>query len=237
MLKVILAISIIANVFTAVTLVSYSKKHGGVIAVFEKVLFKQPKNDSSVSHLYDGRVDLLKKIPGNTAQIIMLGDSLTDGGEWQEFFSDVRVVNRGIGRDTSKGVLNRIEPYLVSQPDKIFLLIGTNDLLNNSQVSDVSSNITEILNLIRGKSPKTTVYLQSVLPCRNDLVAKEKILQINEFLKKKSDQNKIIFIDLHRQFVDQNGMQIKPLFLSDGIHLSALGYMKWVEILKQNHLK
>ncbi len=41
--------------------------------------------------------------------IIFLGDSITLQGDFGEFFSDKRVPNRGIGNDTSEGVLNRLD--------------------------------------------------------------------------------------------------------------------------------
>jgi lysophospholipase L1-like esterase len=71
-----------------------------------------------------------------------------------------------------------------------------------------------------------------VLPCLKDLVANEKILQLNERLKAEAKRSNIIFIDVYSSLIDKNGEQIPAMFLTDGIHLSAFGYMTWVEILK-----
>src|SRR5271165_261445 len=44
-----------------------------------------------------------------TASIVMLGDSLTEGGPWLELTGCPSIVNRGIGGDTTKGVLGRLD--------------------------------------------------------------------------------------------------------------------------------
>lgn len=41
-------------------------------------------------------------------KIVFIGDSITDGGEWNELLGRNDVVNRGIIGDTTNGVLNRL---------------------------------------------------------------------------------------------------------------------------------
>jgi hypothetical protein len=43
------------------------------------------------------------------ADIVMIGDSITDGAEWHEMFPQLNIVNRGISGDTTVGVLNRLD--------------------------------------------------------------------------------------------------------------------------------
>jgi len=63
--------------------------------------------------------------------LVLLGDSITQG--WGEDFSaafpGVKIANRGISGDTSRGVLIRLkEDVLDLKPAAVVLLIGTNDL-------------------------------------------------------------------------------------------------------------
>ena len=58
---------------------------------------KQPAYPDSVfSTYYHQRVSLFRTLPQTKGDIIFLGNSITDGGEWGEMFADLKVKNRGI---------------------------------------------------------------------------------------------------------------------------------------------
>jgi hexosaminidase len=59
--------------------------------------------DSLFSTYYHQRVTHFKSLPQSNGDIIFLGNSITDGGEWQELFDDLSVKNRGISGDVSAG--------------------------------------------------------------------------------------------------------------------------------------
>src|SRR3954464_460041 len=54
----------------------------------------------------------LFRVIGQKAEVVMIGDSLTDGGEWAELFPQQDIVNRGIDSDTTHGVLARLDTLL-----------------------------------------------------------------------------------------------------------------------------
>jgi len=61
--------------------------------------------------------------------VVFLGDSITEA--WPDLahaFPDIKVANRGISGDTTRGVLARLQgDVLTLEPAGIVLLIGTND--------------------------------------------------------------------------------------------------------------
>jgi lysophospholipase L1-like esterase len=57
-----------------------------------------------------------------------LGDSITNGGRWNQLFPDVRTANFGVDGDCSRHVLARLQPVIALKPARVFLMIGTNDL-------------------------------------------------------------------------------------------------------------
>lgn len=65
------------------------------------------------------------------ADIVMVGDSITDGSEWHEMFPQLNIVNRGISGDTTVGVLNRLEGITQTQAKKAFIMIGVNGRFND----------------------------------------------------------------------------------------------------------
>src|SRR5713101_5919590 len=63
--------------------------------------------------------------------VVLLGDSITQGwgDDFTAWFPGMKVANRGISGDTSRGVLIRVqEDVLALHPQAVVLLIGTNDL-------------------------------------------------------------------------------------------------------------
>ena len=126
---------------------------------------KQPLYpDTLFSTYYHQRVSLFRAMPQTKEDIIFLGNSITDGGEWSEQFADLRIKNRGISGDITIGVLNRLDEIYTRQPEKVFLLIGTNDLARNIPPDSVAGNIFRIAALVKKHSPKTTLYVQSIFP-------------------------------------------------------------------------
>jgi hypothetical protein len=72
-----------------------------------------------------------KQVEQDQHALVFLGDSITQG--WGDdmggYFAGMKVANRGISGDTSRGVLLRLkQDVLVLNPSGIVLLIGTNDL-------------------------------------------------------------------------------------------------------------
>ena len=68
---------------------------------------------------YGRRATLFDVLPIGRNDIIMLGNSLTDGGEWNELLGNRHVKNRGIVGDIVQGCYERMEPILMGQPRKI----------------------------------------------------------------------------------------------------------------------
>ena len=189
---------------------------------------------------YAARFEKFKKEPIVTGKVLFLGDNITEGGNWRKLLKDSTAINRGISGDNTFGVLHRLEETTKRKPSKIFLLIGVNDLSKNSPNEVIIENIFAIVGKIRGASPKTRIFLQSLLPLNPgvkdfpaNLAKQENILEINGQLKKYGDIFKFTYIDIHSLFLDkQNALDAR--FTYDGLHLNAAGYLRWVSYLKKS---
>ena len=103
---------------------------------------------------------MFEALPVTSSDIIFLGNSITNGAEWAELFND-KHVNSG---DICMGVYDRLDAVLKGKPAKIFLLIGINDVSREAPADTIVSRIGMIVGKIKEDSPKTKLYLQSVLP-------------------------------------------------------------------------
>lgn len=193
--------------------------------------------DSLFTTYYHQRHSHFKTLPKSQHNIIFLGDSISDGAEWSELFGDPRIINRGISGDFSIGILNRLEEVYTRKPEKVFLLIGINDLTRNLTTDSIVKNIVWIVNLIKSKSPNTQVYVQSVFPV-NERFGKfsghtskrAQILELNEQLSSICKKYTYEYIDVFSYLVDSTG-RLNTQFTNDGLHLNSKGYLQWKEVV------
>src|SRR5215475_6172002 len=61
--------------------------------------------------------------------VVMLGDSITAQGEWANILPRRRILNLGVGGDTSAGLLNRLRDVIALKPRIVLVMIGLNDFL------------------------------------------------------------------------------------------------------------
>src|SRR5690554_5585541 len=102
--------------------------------------------DSSYNNwYYQRRMDLYEKLEGKKHDIVVLGNSITERGEWDELIPRKMVANRGIGGDNTFGVLARLDNVIELKPRKLFILIGTNDLGRGLPVDVVAGNYEKII--------------------------------------------------------------------------------------------
>lgn len=186
---------------------------------------------------YTERIKEFKAKPLNFGDIVFLGNSITEGGDdWSEKFGIPGVRNRGISGDVTDGVLMRLDEITFFKPKAVFILIGINDLFNiyyHHQVPSaeyVADNIVKITDIIHEQSPKTKIYLQTVLPTSEDYL-KENIVIVNNIVKAMQAKKDYEVIDLYASFINEEGL-LKEELTYDGVHLNDAGYAFWVEIAK-----
>ncbi|PCH77951.1 MAG: sialate O-acetylesterase [Flavobacteriaceae bacterium] len=205
--------------------------------LFSSIIGSAQKKYSS--HYYKLK-EVYENTPNTEDEIIFLGNSITEGGNWAQMFPNVNAINRGISGDVSDGILNRLDEITASKPKKVFLMIGTNDLAHGKTEEYILTNTELILSRIKTASPNTRIYLQEVLPY-NPTVGKkfsghksnqQRVIILNKRLKKLARKNKVKIINTHKKFRNRKGLLIRE-FTYDGLHLNAKGYKHWSKVLRK----
>lgn len=191
------------------------------------------------STFYYQRATLFEELPVTSSDIIFLGNSITNGAEWAELFNNKHVKNRGISGDICMGVYDRLDAILKGKPAKIFLLIGINDVSRGTPADTIVARIGMIARKIKADSPKTKLYLQSVLPVtdhynmfKGHTSRWQVIPEINKGLVRLAEKEGATYIDLYSHFIDEQTGKMNTAYTNDGLHLLGKGYMKWVGIVK-----
>ncbi len=191
------------------------------------------------SEYWEQKVTLFNIIPVEPGDIVFLGNSITDGGEFSELFDDITIKNRGISSDVISGVIERLYQIVDHSPSKIFLLIGINDVSHNLSVDRLAEEYGKLVREIREKAPDTRLYIQSVMPINNDfgryrnLKGKEStVVRFNERIKEIASVNGAVYVDLWPALADPSTGKLKKEFTNDGLHLLGKGYKAWADAIR-----
>lgn len=184
---------------------------------------------------WDQKTSLFELLPINNNDIVFLGNSITDGGEFHELFGMDNIKNRGIRSDIMTGVEKRLGQITGGKPEKIFLLIGINDVSHGHAVNVLAQRYERLVKKIREESPETRLYLQSVMPVNNsfkrykNLFGKENTIKaFNRRIEEIALENGATYVDLWPFLADKEG-NLRREFTNDGLHLNGRGYRVWTE--------
>ena len=168
--------------------------------------------------------------------LVFLGDSITQG--WGEkmggSFPGVKVANRGISGDTTRGVLIRLKGDVLSlNPSGVVILIGTNDLGDKAAPEVIAGNLKLIIAALKRHNAKMPIILCNTFPSSaSKSRPADKIRKVNQlyFAAVKGDAQ-ITVLDTWLLFADANGDAKKAEF-PDLLHPNKSGYAKWAAALR-----
>ena len=222
-----------------------------VAASIEKVNKKEiavettPPSEANIrkyhDHYYKRLVEFKNERPINSKEIVMLGNSITEaGGDWATQMGNKDIRNRGIIGDNVMGVYDRLDEILKGKPKKIFLMIGINDVSHHHPSDYIVNDISIVIEKIKIESPKTVIYLESILPINESFGQytrlngrSAQVPEINVKLKELAKNWHLTYIDLYSLFIEPGTHTLRPNLTGDGVHISQEGYEIWRKELKK----
>ncbi len=224
--RIMLIVSLTLNFVSAAGFAAWVMRKGGSRHLLERFDLRdaEPK---LLPFQIDWRARL-RKLPNTEAEIVFAGDSLIADGPWSELYSPIK--NRGIGGETTAGLLDRLDEVTESHPRKIFFLVGTNCLAADIPVAQIVRNYRKIVERVRRESPQTRVFIISVLPVnprfiKGPVQVNATIRELNRQLQDLAGQfENVAFLDVFNALTDASGDLRKDL-TTDGLHLNLDGYL------------
>lgn len=177
--------------------------------------------------------DELSILAGDSISLWFPPDVLPSGEFW---------LNQGISGETSAGLLDRLELFADTHPDRIFVMIGINDLIRGMRPATVIANQRAIIRALKQQHPDADIVVQSILPHSSDQATWEgrdrllhipntQIQSINQDLEAIAQEEGVNYLDLYPLFTDETGRLDRHL-TTDGLHLSNQGYWVWRSALQ-----
>lgn len=168
--------------------------------------------------------------------VVFFGDSITQGWgtDFRKAFEGMKLANRGIGGDTTRGMLLRLkEDVLALNPKAVVLLMGTNDIEVEVPVDAIGRNFQKIVAALKAHDPKMPVIVCRIFPSSaTKKRPKETILAVNElFAAAVKGDPQFTVLDTYALFANAEGDALPSLF-PDLLHLNPAGYAKWASALR-----
>lgn len=176
------------------------------------------------------------RVQQDQKSVVFLGDSITQGwgAQFKEKFPGMKLANRGIGGDTTRGMLIRLQQDVLSlNPSAIVLLLGTNDIEVGIEADAIGRNFEKIIRAIKQHDAKTPIVLCRMFPSSAEKQRpKEIIQQVNQLYDAtvKGD-SQITVVDTWTLFAEESG-DADPKWFRDLLHLNAAGYDRWAAALR-----
>lgn len=185
--------------------------------------------------------EVLKLNKEEAPEILLIGNSITHywGGEpaahivrgedsWEKLFKGKIVRNLGFGYDRIENALWRIYHGEIDgyQAEKVFLLMGTNNLEKNSD-DEIIDGINELVRAVHFRQPEAQIYVVGILP---RAWQESRVAALNEILQTRLLSDKTTFIDLSTELTLPDG-SIKTELFSDGLHPNKKGYQHVAKVL------
>lgn len=177
------------------------------------------------------RTTFSKAAEQSKGAVVFLGDSITQGwrDDFRGDFGDMKVANRGISGDTTRGMLLRLkEDVLDLDPAAVVMLMGTNDLEENAEPKTIADNVKRIIDELKKHNPKMPIVLCQVFPSSpSKKRPANKIKEVNRLCAAavKGDPQ-ITVLDTWTLFADADGNATREDF-PDLLHPNQIGYTKW----------
>lgn len=205
---------------------------------------------SDAKKYYNNKVSAfsVENFNSSTGQIVFVGDSITDLYKLDSYYADLDLAsyNRGIGGETTQGVIERLNVSIFDiMPSKIVLMIGTNDVNGNVQNEKILSNYRIIFDEIKKNQPTVDVFVMSIIPQNKDIekaagidVTKNNktIKYLNSEIKNLCGEYGYSFLEIYDLLLDEEGYLDKE-YSDDGLHLNAAGFEIWTGVLKPYLMK
>jgi lysophospholipase L1-like esterase len=159
---------------------------------------------------------------------LLVGDSLV-----AYYKPTIDIHKQGIAGDTTEGLLKRLDAIHLWEPKRVFIHIGTNDIVFTNDENEVIVNrILEIIKALKNYQ----VYVILPLPIDADYfeIKDQPRTNLRVFELKESIKKRIPFhqqIDMYDAFLCKD--VLCKAYHKDGLHLNPLGYDIYEQFLNE----
>jgi beta-glucosidase len=178
---------------------------------------------------------------GKTAQVVFIGDSITEGWEkdgapvWERYYKPLNGLALGFGGDRTENVLWRVLHGEVDEiaPKVAVLMFGTNNTGHRQEDPKTTAiGIKRNIDELQKRLPDTKILLLAIFP-RGEKPS-DQLRQINEqvntIIAGYADNQKVFFANINQAFLQPDGTLSRDI-MPDLLHPNQKGYEIWAKAM------
>ena len=175
-----------------------------------------------------------RETPPAKGGLVFIGSSSIRRWDLGKSFPDLGAINRGFGGSQIEDSIRYADRILLPlEPKTIVLYAGDNDINSGKSADRVVADFEAFAAKLHGALPKTRILFIGVKPSIKRWHLIETIREANARIERLCDADeRLVFIDVDAAMLGPDGKPRPELFVEDGLHLTALGYAVWTQILK-----
>lgn len=196
---------------------------------------KMQLNSGGLATTQGMRTTMCAALPVEPGDALVIGGEMAAGGEWWELLGNTHVKNRATGWWTANTTLDQVNAMLDpifhdgAAPAQVFLYAGANEMNGNGAVDNAVTKYKNIVGKIRELSPKSHIYLLSLIPTSNANRNSNRYTPFNNAIKAYAETtDSVTYLDIYTPFV-KNGVA-DPDYIADD-YLYGRGYAKIAGII------
>lgn len=127
-------------------------------------------------------------------------------------------------------------------PEKIYILLGTNALASGSNSSFILY-YGKLIEMLKEQFPDTVIYIEGIPPVTSKVSTERitltngRIRKINVEIAKMATEQGCFYIDLYKALANENNCLPDSIAQEDGIHMNEEGCRQWIAYLLSHTVK
>ncbi|WP_202423533.1 GDSL-type esterase/lipase family protein [Duganella margarita] len=178
---------------------------------------------------------------GKSAQVVFIGDSITEGWEksgvpvWDRYYKPLNGIALGFGGDRTENVLWRLQHGEVDglAPKVAVLMFGTNNTGHRQEDPKTTAlGIKRNIEELQQRLPDTKILLLAIFPRgeKPDDNLRQLNDKVNAVIAGYADNQKVFFLDIGKAFLQADGTLSRDI-MPDLLHPNEKGYEIWAKAM------
>lgn len=184
--------------------------------------------------------------------VTFVGDSIASGlGIYQTGLPNAKFatytsagVNSFVNNMTMNNAVTKVdetpmEAIVASQPDYVYILVGTNNLVTQGNEESFLAYYERFIDMLREQlNPGVILYIQAIPGVQETVVQTKpgldnaRIATVNDLLANLALRKGCYFVNIREVLTNPaDGSQVDDYQVTDGVHFNASGYRVWAEYL------
>ena len=175
-----------------------------------------------------------KALPPAKGGIVFVGSSTIRLWDVATYFPDLRIINRGFGGSRLADALVNVDRLVLAyEPRLVVLYAGDNDISGGLLAEQLAVDFERFVRAVHAKLPQTRILYLAIKPSLLRWLNVDRMDMANAMIRAIcARDDRLGFLDLGPLMLGWDERPRPELFVSDGLHLSPLGYQIWTAVLR-----